>query len=213
MKEKKEKKEKKEEKEEKEEKEVKEEKEEKKEKEKTTKKKGKKTKSKLIGKKRKLSKQKNEAIIEGKEKNEVKEKSEEKAQTEEKVQKEQKKEKEQKEQKKEKEKEKEQSEQAEQKESVIKDNEINMTKKELNKMDNLIKKITFNVDEILAKNEKYQKFFEQDCKEKNISINNNKNLETKIELTKYIQIISEVLNVPISLNNMIQNMNETKINA
>ena len=91
--------------------------------------------------------------------------------------------------------------------SVIKDNEININQRDLNKIDDLVKNITFNVEQILIKNEKYQKFFEQECKEKNISINDNKSIKTKIELIKYLQIISEVLDVPISLNNMVQSMN------
>lgn len=111
---------------------------------------------------------------------------------------------------KEKEKEKGKINEKEGKKSVIKDNEINMAQKELNKIDDLINIITFNVDQIMIKNEKYQKFFEQECKEKNISITDNKNIKTKIELIKYLQIINEILDIPISLNNMIQNINTKK---
>ena len=91
--------------------------------------------------------------------------------------------------------------------TIIKDNEINMKQKELDKMDDLINNITYNMDEILLKSEQYQKFFIKECKEKNISINDNKNLKTKIELIKYLQILSEALNVPMTLNSIIQNMN------
>ena len=94
--------------------------------------------------------------------------------------------------------------------SIIKDNEINMKQKELDKMDDLINIITYNMDEILIKSEKYQKFFEKECKEKNISINDNKNIKTKIELIKYLQILTEALNVPITLNNIIHNMDIKK---
>ena len=93
---------------------------------------------------------------------------------------------------------------------IIKDNEINMKQKEIDKMDDLINNITYNMDEILIKSEKYQKFFSKECKEKHISINDNKNIKTKIELIKYLQIMIESLNVPINLNNYIQNMNTKK---
>jgi len=93
------------------------------------------------------------------------------------------------------------------KKSVIKDNEINMTQKELNKIDDLISNITYNIDEIMIKSEKYQKFFSKECKEKNICIHDNKSIKTKIELIKYLQIMNDILNVPINLNKMILNIN------
>ena len=91
--------------------------------------------------------------------------------------------------------------------NVIKDNEINIKQNDLIKIDNLVKNITVNVEQILIKKEKYQKFFEQECKEKNISIHDNKSIKTKIELIKYLQIISEVLNAPIIINNFVENIN------
>ena len=88
-----------------------------------------------------------------------------------------------------------------------KNNEINMKQKEIDKMDDIINTITYNIDEILIKSEKYQKFFAKECKEKNISINDNKNIKTKIELIKYLKSMIEILDIPINLNNIIQNMN------
>ena len=94
------------------------------------------------------------------------------------------------------------------KENIIKNNEINMTQKELNKIDDIISNITHNIDEIMTKSEKYQKFFAKECKEKNICIHDNKSIKTKIELIKYLQIMTDILNVPISLNNIFQNINK-----
>lgn len=91
-----------------------------------------------------------------------------------------------------------------------KDNEFNIKQKDLNKIDDLVNIIAYNVDEILIKSEKYQKFFEKECKERNISMHDNKAINMKLELIKYLQTMVEVLDVPINLNNMIQNMNNIK---
>ena len=87
----------------------------------------------------------------------------------------------------------------------IKGVEIEMSKKDLNKTDDLVKNLTNNLDEIVIKTEKYQKYFEKECKEKNISSLNDKNIKTKIELVNYIQIMNDVLNIPISLEKIIPN--------
>ena len=80
-----------------------------------------------------------------------------------------------------------------------KDEELEMSKKDLNKADDLIKNISKNLDEIIIKTEKYQKFFEKECKDKNISYLDDKNNKTKIELVKYIQIINDVFDAPIKV--------------
>ena len=67
-----------------------------------------------------------------------------------------------------------------------KDEELEMSKKDLNKADDLIKNISKNLDEIIIKTEKYQKFFEKECKDKNISYLDDKNNKTKIELVNII---------------------------
>ena len=91
-----------------------------------------------------------------------------------------------------------------------KDNEFNIKQKDLNKIDDLVNNIAYNVDEILIKSEKYQKFFDKECKERNISMQDNKAINTKLELVKYLQTMVEVLTIPINLNNMIQNINNIK---
>lgn len=87
-----------------------------------------------------------------------------------------------------------------------KNNEFNIKQKDLNKIDDLVNNIAYNVDEILIKSEKYQKFFDKECKERNISMHDNKAINTKLELIKYLETMAEVLNPPINLNNMIQNI-------
>ena len=74
-----------------------------------------------------------------------------------------------------------------------------MSKKDLNKTDDLVKNLTNNLDEIVIKTEKYQKYFEKECKDKNISYFDDKNVKTKIELVKYIQIMNDVFDTPIKL--------------
>ena len=91
-----------------------------------------------------------------------------------------------------------------------KDNEFNIKQKDLNKIDDLVNNIAYNVDEILIKSEKYQKFFDKECKERNISMRDNKAINMKLELIKYLETMTEVLNVPINLNNMIQSINNIK---
>jgi len=81
----------------------------------------------------------------------------------------------------------------------IKGVEIEMSKKDLNKTDDLVKNLTNNLDEIVIKTEKYQKYFEKECKDKNISYFDDKNVKTKIELVKYIQIMNDVFDTPIKL--------------
>ena len=83
--------------------------------------------------------------------------------------------------------------------------EFEMTRKDLDKSDKLLKSLTNNLDEIVIRSEKYQKYFEKECKEKNISSLNDKNIKTKIELVNYIQIMNDVLNIPISLEKIIPN--------
>ena len=80
----------------------------------------------------------------------------------------------------------------------------------MNKIDDLVNNIAYNVDEILLKSEKYQKFFDKECKERNISMHDNKAINTKLELIKYLETMTEVLNVPINLNNIIQSLNNIK---
>ena len=80
-----------------------------------------------------------------------------------------------------------------------KEDELEMSKKDLNKTDDLVQHITKNLDEIIIKTEKYQKFFEKECKDKNISYLDDKNIKTKIELVKYIQIMNDVFDAPIKL--------------
>jgi len=87
-----------------------------------------------------------------------------------------------------------------------KNNEFNIKQKDLNKIDDLVNNIAYNVDEILIKSEKYQKFFDKECKERNISMHDNKAINTKLELIKYLETMAEVLNPPINLNNMIQSI-------
>ena len=87
-----------------------------------------------------------------------------------------------------------------------KDIELNMKQKELDKIDDLITSIRYNLDEILLKSEKYQKSFINECKEKSISIKDNKNLQTKIELVKYLQMITEIMEIPLKINNEIENL-------
>lgn len=91
-----------------------------------------------------------------------------------------------------------------------KNNEFNIKQKDLNKIDELVNNIAYNVDEILIKSEKYQKFFDKECKERNISMHDNKAINTKLELIKYLQTMIEVLHPPINLNNMIQSINNNK---
>ena len=91
-----------------------------------------------------------------------------------------------------------------------KDNEFNIKQKDLNKIDDLVNNIAYNVDEILIKSEKYQKFFDKECKERNISMRDNKAINMNLELIKYLETMTEVLNVPINLNNMIQSINNIK---
>ena len=80
-----------------------------------------------------------------------------------------------------------------------------MNKKDLNKTDSLVKNITSNLDEIIIKTEKYQKFFEKECKDKNISYLDDKNIKTKIELVKYIQIMNDVFDTPIKIEKELDN--------
>ena len=95
----------------------------------------------------------------------------------------------------------------------IKDVEIEMSKKDLNKTDNLVKNIKNNLDEIIIKTEKYQKFFEKECKDKNISFLDDKNIKTKIELVKYIQIINDVFDTPIQLEKTLDINNDKNTNS
>mgnify|MGYP002626075637 FL=1 len=94
----------------------------------------------------------------------------------------------------------------------LKDVEIEMSKKDLNKTDNLVKNITNNLDEIIIKTEKYQKFFEKECKDKNISYLDDKNIKTKIELVKYIQIMNDVFDTPIKLEKTLDINNDNNTN-
>ena len=71
--------------------------------------------------------------------------------------------------------------------------------------DALVKNITSNLDEIIIKTEKYQKFFEKECKDKNISYLDDKNIKTKIELVKYIQIMNDVYDTPIKMERELDN--------
>ena len=90
----------------------------------------------------------------------------------------------------------------------IKNNsEIDMSKKDLNKTENLVKNITSNLDEIIIKTEKYQKFFEKECKDKNISYLDDKNIKTKIDLVKYIQIMNDVFDMPIKMEKELSDNN------
>ena len=86
-----------------------------------------------------------------------------------------------------------------------KNEDFEMSKKDLNKTDALVKNITSNLDEIIIKTEKYQKFFEKECKDKNISYLDDKNLKTKIELVKYIQIMNDVYDTPIKMERELDN--------
>ena len=92
----------------------------------------------------------------------------------------------------------------------IKDEELEMSKKDLNKTDDLVKNISKNLDEIIIKTEKYQKFFEKECKDKNISYLDDKNNKTKIELVKYIQIINDVFDAPIKVEKSLPDNLEEK---
>ena len=92
----------------------------------------------------------------------------------------------------------------------IKDEELEMSKKDLNKTDDLVKNISKNLDEIIIKTEKYQKFFEKECKDKNISYLDDKNNKTKIELVKYIQIINDVFDAPIKVEKFLPDNSEEK---
>jgi len=91
-----------------------------------------------------------------------------------------------------------------------KDEELEMSKKDLNKTDDLVKNISKNLDEIIIKTEKYQKFFEKECKDKNISYLDDKNNKTKIELVKYIQIINDVFDAPIKVEKSLPDNLEEK---
>ena len=99
-----------------------------------------------------------------------------------------------------------------------KNEDFEMSKKDLNKTDALVKNITNNLDEIIIKTEKYQKFFEKECKDKNISYLDDKNIKTKIELVKYIQIVNDVFDTPIKMekeldnNLMIKEKEKEKVN-
>ena len=86
-----------------------------------------------------------------------------------------------------------------------KNEDFEMSKKDLNKTDALVKNITSNLDEIIIKTEKYQKFFEKECKDKNISVLDDKNIKTKIELVKYIQIVNDVFDTPIKIEKELDN--------
>ena len=86
-----------------------------------------------------------------------------------------------------------------------KNEDFEMSKKDLNKTDALVKNITSNLDEIIIKTEKYQKFFEKECKDKNISFLDDKNIKTKIELVKYIQIVNDVFDTPIKMEKELDN--------
>ena len=86
-----------------------------------------------------------------------------------------------------------------------KNEDFEMSKKDLNKTDTLVKNITSNLDEIIIKTEKYQKFFEKECKDKNISFLDDKNIKTKIELVKYIQIVNDVFDTPIKMEKELDN--------
>ena len=86
-----------------------------------------------------------------------------------------------------------------------KNEDFEMSKKDLNKTDALVKNITSNLDEIIIKTEKYQKFFEKECKDKNISYLDDKNIKTKIELVKYIQIMNDVYDTPIKMERELDN--------
>ena len=77
----------------------------------------------------------------------------------------------------------------EKKEEKDEEEKFEMNTKDLNKTDNLVKNITNNLDEIIAKTEKYQKFFEKECKDKNISYLDDKNIKTKIELVNIFNYI------------------------
>ena len=100
----------------------------------------------------------------------------------------------------------------EKKEEKDEEEKFEMNTKDLNKTDNLVKNITNNLDEIIAKTEKYQKFFEKECKDKNISYLDDKNIKTKIELVKYIQIMNETFNEPIMIQKSLANEIKEKEN-
>ena len=95
----------------------------------------------------------------------------------------------------------------EKKEEKDEEEKFEMNIKDLNKTDNLVKNITNNLDEIIAKTEKYQKFFEKECKDKNISYLDDKNIKTKIELVKYIQIMNDVFDMPIKMEKELSDNN------
>ena len=78
----------------------------------------------------------------------------------------------------------------------------------MEKTDNLVNNITKNLDEIIIKTDKYQKFFEKECKDKNISYLDDKNIKTKIELVKYIQIVNDVFEAPKQLEKALDNKAE-----
>ena len=96
------------------------------------------------------------------------------------------------------------------KEEEKKKDEIEMSNKDLNKTDDLVNNINKNLDEIIIKTDKYQKFFEKECKDKNISYLDDKNIKTKIELVKYIQIVNDVFDTPIKLEKELDNNSEKK---
>ena len=96
------------------------------------------------------------------------------------------------------------------KDIVNKKIEITISRKDMSKINSLTKVIVDNLDIIINKNEKYHKFFSQQYNEKILEINDDKNTKSKIELIKYLKLMCEIFNAPISLNKLMENLNDPK---
>lgn len=87
-------------------------------------------------------------------------------------------------------------------------NEENLTQEDLDKIQEIAKKISLNVDAILEKAKKDRDYFANKFKNKTkYNFKNNKYLTLKEDFLNYSKIIGEVLDVPISICNKIDEIN------
>ena len=86
-----------------------------------------------------------------------------------------------------------------------------INKKNMSKIKVLVNNITTNLDDAINKIDKYQKYFEHEVTTKKINLDiDDKDVDVKIELTKYIKSISELFGAPINISKTIQSLNIKK---
>ena len=93
---------------------------------------------------------------------------------------------------------------------VIEKNEhqnlIGMKPSDISKIKNLVNIITTNLDSIIEKSSKYQSYLTHEFSKIKNNIKDNRQINTKIDLTSYIKTMIEVFNIPISINKYIEEM-------